>query len=85
MRVPSKRSAGQTGDTGFRVATGAFALALVLIVAAIGFELLRQSMASVRAFGLDFWRTSTWDPIAGEFGADERTLRAKLRELLAGA
>ena len=59
----------QTGDTGFRMATGAFALALLLIVAAIAFELSRQSMASIQQFGLRFWRTSTWDPIAGEFGA----------------
>jgi phosphate transport system permease protein len=57
------------GDTGFRLGTGAFAFALVLIVVAIGFELSRQSMDSIRKFGLDFWRTSTWDPVAGEFGA----------------
>jgi len=54
---------------GFRLGTGVFALALVLIVVAIGFELSRQSMDSIRKFGLDFWRTSTWDPVAGEFGA----------------
>jgi phosphate transport system permease protein len=60
---------GQSGDTGFRLATGAFALALVLIVVAIAFELSRQSMASIQQFGLRFWRTTTWDPNAGEFGA----------------
>src|SRR4051812_7727939 len=59
----------QTGDGGFRLITGAFALVLVLIVVAIAFELSRQSMASIQQFGLRFWRTSTWDPIAGEFGA----------------
>jgi phosphate transport system permease protein len=69
MRLASKQNTGRAGDTGFRLATGAFALALVVIVLAIAFELSRQSMASVRAFGLSFWRTSTWDPIAGEFGA----------------
>jgi len=57
------------GDMGFRLGTGVFALALVLIVLAIGFELSRQSMESIQKFGLDFWRTSTWDPVAGEFGA----------------
>ena len=57
------------GDMGFRVGTGVFALALVLIVLAIGFELSRQSMESIQKFGLNFWRTSTWDPVAGEFGA----------------
>jgi phosphate transport system permease protein len=49
--------------------TGAFALVLVLIVCAIGFELTRQSMLSIQKFGLDFWRTDVWDPVAGQFGA----------------
>jgi phosphate transport system permease protein len=59
----------KSGDLGFRIGTGIFALTLVLIVLAIGFELARQSMSSLQRFGLSFWRTSTWDPIAGEFGA----------------
>ena len=56
-------------DLGFRVGTGLFGLILILVVAAIGFELARQSMLSIQKFGLEFWRTSTWDPVAGEFGA----------------
>lgn len=56
-------------DLGFRLCTGAFGLILVLIVCAIGFELTRQSMLSVQKFGLAFWRTDTWDPVSGEFGA----------------
>lgn len=57
------------GDIGFRVGTGLFGVALIAIVGAIAFELSRQSMLTVEKFGLDFWRTETWDPIAGEFGA----------------
>jgi phosphate transport system permease protein len=56
-------------DLGFRIATGAFALALVLIVCAIGYELARQSLTSIAKFGFAFWRTDIWDPVAGEFGA----------------
>ena len=56
-------------DLGFRLSVGVFAAALLLIVAAIGFELARQSWLSVQKFGFDFWRTSIWDPVAGEFGA----------------
>jgi phosphate transport system permease protein len=56
-------------DLGFRLATGALALIVVAIVAAIGFELTRQSVLSIRKFGLAFWRTETWDPVAGQFGA----------------
>jgi phosphate transport system permease protein len=51
------------------MATGAFALALVLLVCGIGFELARVSMPSIQKFGVAFWRTSIWDPVAGEFGA----------------
>ncbi len=58
-----------TKDLGFRVSTGLFGLVLILIVVAIGFELTRQSWLSIQKFGLDFWRTETWDPVSGEFGA----------------
>jgi phosphate transport system permease protein len=56
-------------DLGFRLATGAFALVLILIVCAIGYELTAQSMQSIRQFGFEFWRTEIWDPVSGEFGA----------------
>jgi phosphate transport system permease protein len=57
------------GDRSFRVTTGAFALGLVLLVLGIAFVLTNESMLSIRQFGLSFWRTSRWDPVAGEFGA----------------
>src|SRR6476619_5286221 len=56
-------------DLGFRIGTGLFGLLLIAIVAAIGFELTRQSWLSIQKFGLSFWQTSTWDPVQGEFGA----------------
>src|SRR5437773_10665390 len=59
----------RTRDLGFRTGTGIFAFALVLIVGAIGFELTRQSLESIREFGFAFWRTTVWDPVAGQFGA----------------
>jgi phosphate transport system permease protein len=66
---PVKSIRGYSPDLGFHLGTGAFALALVLIVVAIGFELSRQSMLSIQKFGFDFWVTQTWDPVAGNFGA----------------
>ena len=72
MATPATRPAparGHSPDLGFRLGTGAFALTLILIVVAIGFELTRQSMLSIQKFGFSFWRTETWDPVAGEFGA----------------
>jgi len=57
------------GELGFRIGIGAFAVLLLVIVAAIGAELTRQSMLSIREFGFRFWTSQTWDPVAGEFGA----------------
>src|SRR5437773_4480480 len=59
----------RTRDLGFRIGTGAFAALVLLIVAGIAFELTRQSTLSIRKFGLGFWTTRIWDPVAGEFGA----------------
>ena len=56
-------------DLGFRIGTGIFGLLLIFIVAAIGFELARQSILSIQKFGFGFWTTSTWDPVSGQFGA----------------
>jgi len=56
-------------DRLFRAGTGFFAFLVTLLVAGIAFELSRQSGLSIRKFGLEFWRTSTWDPVAGQFGA----------------
>jgi len=56
-------------DLGFRIATGTFAFVLVAVVCAIGVELVRQSLPSIRAFGFAFWWTRSWDPVASRFGA----------------
>ena len=42
---------------------------LIALVCAIGVVLAHQSMPSIQKFGLSFWRTEIWDPVAGEFGA----------------
>ena len=56
-------------DVAFRIGTGAFGVVLIAIVVGIGIVLARQSMPSIQKFGLSFWRTEIWDPVAGEFGA----------------
>jgi phosphate transport system permease protein len=53
----------------FRIGTGVFAAFIVVLVAAIGFELWRQSQLSISRFGWQFWQTDTWNPVSGEFGA----------------
>jgi phosphate transport system permease protein len=65
----ARRHPRRPGDRGFRLGTGFFGLVLVGIVAAIGVELVRQSLPSLQRFGLAFWWTSEWDPVSGRFGA----------------
>ena len=56
-------------DRGFRLGTGLFAFLIFLLVAAVGYELVQNSRLSIAKFGLAFWRTKTWDPVSGDFGA----------------
>jgi phosphate transport system permease protein len=56
-------------DAAFRIGTGAFGFLLIALVCGIGIVLSIESMASIQKFGLNFWRTEIWDPVAGEFGA----------------
>jgi len=60
---------GGQGDLGFRLTTGAFAVLVVAIVAGIGAVLISESWLSIQKFGIGFWQTSIWDPVAGDFGA----------------
>ena len=63
------RTSSSRHDLNFRLGTGFVAFLLVLVVAAIGFELVRQSSLSLQKFGLSFWINDVWDPVSGEFGA----------------
>lgn len=53
----------------FRLITGAIASVLVLIVAGVAFVLWDEAALAIHKFGWQFWQTSVWDPVAGEFGA----------------
>ena len=63
------RRGTRASDLSFRLGTGAFALVLLLIVIGIAVVLWHESQLSIHTFGLNFWRTSRWDPVAGDFGA----------------
>ena len=56
-------------DRLFFLGTGAFSALIVVLVCGIAYVLWSQSQPSIHQFGLNFWRTSTWDPVAGNFGA----------------
>src|SRR6476620_9839725 len=65
-RLPRSKS---RSDIAFRIGTGAFGFLLIALVCGIGITLAYQSIPSIQKFGLSFWRTEIWDPVAGEFGA----------------
>ena len=53
----------------FRLITGAIASVLVFIVVGVAFVLWDEAALAIHKFGWQFWQTSVWDPVAGEFGA----------------
>jgi phosphate transport system permease protein len=56
-------------DRGFRIGTGLVAAVIPVLVTGIAVVLVHESWLSIRTFGFAFWTTSTWDPVAGDFGA----------------
>ncbi len=56
-------------DTMFRFTTAVFAAVVLLLVIGIGVELSRDSLLSIRKFGMAFWVGRDWDPVSGQFGA----------------
>src|SRR5436853_7392888 len=57
------------GDKVFGWLALAMALAVVALVFLVGWQLARGSSVSIQKFGFRFLSTSTWDPVAENFGA----------------
>jgi phosphate transport system permease protein len=57
------------GDIPFSVIISLMAALVLLIVVAIGYQLWGNSRLAQAAFGLSFLWTTTWDPVAQQFGA----------------
>jgi phosphate transport system permease protein len=57
------------GDQAFEWLTLAMASSVVVLVILIGWELSVGSSLAIKKFGFHFLATSTWDPVAEEFGA----------------
>jgi phosphate transport system permease protein len=58
-----------SGDEIARLVTLVFALSTVLITVLLLLQLWQQSAESRHAFGLHFFVTQVWDPVAGQYGA----------------
>jgi len=61
--------AGRLGDTLFKGVSFFFASLVLVLMALIFIVLVRESMPSIRAFGIGFLYSIEWDPVALEFGA----------------
>ena len=57
------------GDKAFEWLTLAMASAVVLLIILTGWEFWRGSLLAIKKFGFHFLATSTWDPVAEQFGA----------------
>jgi phosphate transport system permease protein len=56
-------------DKAFEWLTLSMALAVVVLIFLVGWQLARGSELSIKRFGFHFLTTSTWDPVAEQFGA----------------
>jgi len=63
------RGRGGRGDTAFRVTLTALAAIIPLLFVALVGQLLWSAWPAIRAFGARFLFSSTWDPVAGIYGA----------------
>lgn len=65
-------SGGRTNNLGdgiFHWGTMGFALSVLVVCALIFYQLFRDSIPSIRQFGLGFVTRSTWDPVNDVYGA----------------
>ncbi len=60
---------GVIADIVFRWAVFACALSVLASVVLVASQLIYGSRLTLARFGLSFFRSSSWDPVAGEFGA----------------
>ena len=56
-------------DLGFRLGTGAFAWLVIVLVAMLAALLVLNGSQALSTFGISFLTGTTWDPIAGIYGA----------------
>src|SRR5579859_4625431 len=58
-----------TGDEATYLLTMVSALSVVVITSSLFYQLFTNSALSRHKFGWQFLFTTTWDPVAGQFGA----------------
>lgn len=61
-------SSARTGDRPFQLLLAVMAAAVPLIIGAVLVALIAAAWPAIQRFGVGFFVTSTWDPVAEEFG-----------------
>src|SRR5205814_6064861 len=69
QKAPAWRRSIFNLDSGFRGLMTVAGLTIPVVVALTLSELLQRSALAWQKFGFHFFATSSWDPVAGEFGA----------------
>src|ERR1043166_9067340 len=72
-----------TGDVAFRLVLTLAALAIPVLLGFLVWELAEGSELAIGKFGFHFFAPSTWDPVAGQFGALPLIFGTLLSSLLA--
>jgi phosphate transport system permease protein len=71
------------GDRVYRIAITTFAVFVPLLLGLIAIEVGRAGWPAVRRFGPSFLMSSTWDPVAGVYGAAPAVVGTILTSLIA--
>ena len=67
--MPASFARSHVGDHLFKWLTLGMALSVFVLIALIGFQLMRGSSLALHRFGWHFLTSSDWDPVAESFGA----------------
>jgi len=68
-RLAGKKKRHKSADRLFQYFSALCGLLLLLVMAGILFELIRNSQPSISRFGLKFLVSTSWNPVTGQFGA----------------
>ncbi len=82
-RIEAQAAPRNLGDRALRVVLRAAALTVVVLVLAMIGSMVHAAWPAMRAFGWRFLATSTWDPVAEQFGAIPFVYGTLLSSLLA--
>ncbi len=82
--VSSRRIEGSSaGDRVYRWTTAGFAMVVPILLCLIAWEVFAAGWPALAKFGVGFFTTSDWDPVAGNFGAAPAVFGTLVSSLLA--